>query len=617
MVQPPQSTQRRDVKVLSPLEAYTKDLLVFRLCTKDISIGQVSKQLLRYPWSDVDIDCGSLITKYLLKACRKGRYKSISAVALLISNMRKTKPEILTRIIDAVLEELQFSLEYPTFRDQQRSLIYAKLLGELHCQSLVSGSIIVDHLYNFLNFGHEIPATLLDKCNEDEEKQPEIIGGPRAITGVINEDEEMNQEDLDADEAVTTQPVNVSKYSKFDPRIPSQLDVESSVFRIKLVCTLLDSSASCLLYTGTISKLEKFMAAFQRYLFIKSNLPADIEFCILDTFDIIDSKLKRNKNQHMSSLRYKSWLEAHNSVVKAEELDAIAEIRSKKRVYAQAGVRVEGSEDGLVCEDLNDLGDDDISLNSHNNDSIEDSSLRSSGDESDESDDEAISIDDISNANEINDDDLYNHHDEDDDSYENGIHDEDVMHDEYMRKLEDEAFEKELRKLTMDALERGKNTARTAVSSKVSDNMPSASQFAGKKGLLQYADTSSNDAFALGGEAGMAFKLIKRGHKGRVESKNIIVPSDTNLAKVATKQDNEAARERDILKARVLHYEAESAVQAFSGDVYTDQPRLPENRNRQGLTMEDIDRNFGSSNPFQRRDRGGGGRGSSRTLWRS
>ena len=622
MVQPPQTNNRRDAKILSPLEAYVKDLLLFRLGTKDVATTFVSKQLLRYPWSDTNLDCGALITKYLLKACRKGRYNSISSVASLVANLKKTKPEILSRVTDAVLEELQYAMENPSMRDQQRSIIYTKLLGEMHCQSLVSGSIIFDQLYNFVNFDHDIPAALREISNIEGDKSSGILGGSLAITGVIDEDEEMAEEDLHANKTDAEEPVAVSKHSKFDPRVSSHLDPVTSVFRVKLICTLLDSSSPCLVTTGSASKLEKFMAAFQRYLFIKSNLPADIEFSILDTFDIIDSKMKtikKDKKKKNSSLRFKCWLESHNSVVESEEVDAIAEQRSKQRLLTQAGLKLQNLEngpEGMMCDDLEDSVEDDLSLNSHDNDSLDNGSLDSSVGDSVDSED-VVSVDDASEEDEIDEIDEDSEDDEDDDeTFEHEIIDETAAEEDYSRKLEDEAFERELRKITMDALERGKNTARTVASAKVSDTMPSASQFVGKKAIIKNSESFGNPTFALGGEAGMTFRLIKRGHKGRVEAKDIIVPTDTNLAKNATKQDNEKAKERDMLKARVLQYEADSADQAFSNDVYLDQTRLPEIRNRQVLTMEDIDRNFGTSS-FRRKEHGGRGSGSGRTLWRS
>jgi regulator of nonsense transcripts 2 len=180
-----------------------------------------------------------------------------------------------------------------------------------------------------------------------------------------------------------------------------------------------------------------------------------------------------------------------------------------------------------------------------------------------------------------------------------------------MQQLEAEAFEAELRRLTMDALEKGKSTARGG---KVSDSMPSGSQFIKKK-QAEITETQG-PTIALGGKEGISFNLLKKGNKGKLEAKQFFVPKDTNLAAVATKQDDEAAKERDVIKARVLQYEAESA-ESTGGNVYLEQEKLTVIRNRP-LSMDEIDKNFGTTggnllNSSSRRggsnDAGRGGRG--------
>ena len=215
--------------------------------------------------------------------------------------------------------------------------------------------------------------------------------------------------------------------------------------------------------------------------------------------------------------------------------------------------------------------------------------------------DELITEDEGDEATNEDDDSQSDESDDEDESDEDGFEDEtdddegsDEEFDEqaYMRQLEDEAFERELRRLTMDALEKGKVAARGG---KVADNMPSGSQFIKKKSSDTGAAAESGPAMALGGKEGISFQLLKKGNKGKLEAKQFVVPTDTNLALVATKQDDEAARERDMIKARVLQYEAESAESHHSGgNVYLEQEKLQVIRNRP-LSMEEIDRNFGTT----------------------
>jgi len=620
MVKPPTMKTREKAKELSPIEAYLKHLLFDRLEKNKIPF--ISKQMLRLPWNDAIVDYGALTVKYMLQACRKGRYKSIADVASLASTIKKSKPEILARIIDAVLEELQFVMEKPNIRDQQRAIVYGKLLGELHSHTLVSSQAIFDQLFNFVNYDHDIPEALrgvsvVQAVSDPQSISSSLLKSSLGVSQIINEDEEMEEEDEGSednkveqkDEEKPRAPIAVSVHSKYDPRVASLSDPTSAVFRVKLICTLLDSCATSIVTTSNYPKLEKFLAAFQRYLFIKNTLPTDIEFSLLDTFDLISSNLKgikKDSKRTGASIRYETWLEAHNSVVVTEEAEVLSEKKAKNRLLAQAGiVGVNIDEDDNVDEILE---DDQVSLDG----SIDDMSANSMEDDQsiDNSEgDGALSDDDLSDDEDAESEDESEDEgdDEDDDSYDDGL-EEAAAHEAHLQKLEDEAFDRELRKLTMDALDKGKHVARTSASTKVSDSMPSSSQI-GRKKPDNDIEFGTQAPFALSGAGGMKFQLIKRDHKGRLESKSLVVPSDTNLAKVATKQDNEAARERDILKARVLRYEAEIAEQAYSGDVYSTSEALPENRNRR-LLMEDIDRQFGSRPRYSYGGRGHrGGRG--------
>ena len=167
----------------------------------------------------------------------------------------------------------------------------------------------------------------------------------------------------------------------------------------------------------------------------------------------------------------------------------------------------------------------------------------------------------------------------------------------------------------MDALEKGKNSARTGAGGKVSSQMPAAPQFVAKKPNADQkpSDADSHNPFV--GQGGISFKLLKKGNKGKMEEKQFLVPSSTNLAHRATKQDDEAAKERDFIKARVLQYEAESSqLDDAGGNLYLDDSKLQVIRNRP-LTMDAIDSNFGKRKdaPYKvsdrSRGRGTGGRG--------
>jgi regulator of nonsense transcripts 2 len=96
----------------------------------------------------------------MVKACRKGRYKKIEAVAAVVSGLRRRgEVGVSVRLVDSVAEELRWALEHPNIRDQQRTKTYARLLG-IFCRSQVSGRLVMDQLYEFINLGHETPIGL-------------------------------------------------------------------------------------------------------------------------------------------------------------------------------------------------------------------------------------------------------------------------------------------------------------------------------------------------------------------------------------------------------------------------------------------------------------------------
>lgn len=96
--------------------------------------------------------------------------------------------------------------------------------------------------------------------------------------------------------------------------------------------------------------MEQLLAASQRYLFIKSTIPTEVEFGILHTFETVDKAFNENttSNQNNSNdkqksniyrfCRYSTWLEAHKATIAAEEAIANATTKAQARLLIQAGV---------------------------------------------------------------------------------------------------------------------------------------------------------------------------------------------------------------------------------------------------------------------------------------
>jgi regulator of nonsense transcripts 2 len=600
MVVPPPVTQK-ERKVLDPMEAYLLDLLVVRLTPKDEKVALAKKQIGRLPWSDPSKNCGYLVAKYILKACRKGRYNAVSAVVGLMLSLKKDKPEVYIRVLDTLIEELQYFLEVPNPRDHQRALSYARLLGEMYNRGLVGFTLIIVQLYNIVNYGHAIPPALREASYKHEmvnddptSSKPlssKLLKAPSGVSRTIKEDEEFEEKSVSDEslhESSHSKPVAVSSFSKFDPRVPSSLDPPTSVFRIKLVCTILDSCVPSITNQNKAS-LNQFLASFQRYIFTKSSIPADIEFSILDSFDLIDSRLRsvhmdvnsRKIPEGYGILRYKTWHDAHNATISYEEKDAIAAKRFENSNMTISGESANLDEEILLNEEVASSSDSD----DDGDDSVADQQSQESNVDvlDDEQMDEASMDQQSDDDNEGSDDEDINSNEDEDEI------DEEALQRSREQKLEEEMFDQELRRITLEAIEKGKVAARTGFGGKVSDAMPSASQFIKKKSSDLSGDSKDNFAAALTGGGGVQFNFLKKGHKGRVEAKSLVVPSDSNIAKVLSKQDHEAIREKNILKARVLQYEVENSelFPALSPNVG---PKTKE-RHRP-LLMEDIDSTF-------------------------
>lgn len=127
-----------------------------KLCPDEVIVSFVLKQLLRLPWNDESIDYGALVCKYMLKAARRGRYKVSIAIAMLVEKARRTCTEITVRLVDAVFEGLQYSLEQPSFRDQQRTISLARLMGDLFNVGIVTSSSLFEELYQILHQQNEL-----------------------------------------------------------------------------------------------------------------------------------------------------------------------------------------------------------------------------------------------------------------------------------------------------------------------------------------------------------------------------------------------------------------------------------------------------------------------------
>lgn len=127
-------------------------------------------------------------------------------------------------------------MEKNDFKESQRRVALMKFIGECYNYKVIDTHTLLDILYKHINYD-------IEKRTEDE-------------------------------------------YMK-------SLDNPADSFRIRLVCTVLDSLGKYFWRGERKKQMDRFLFFFERYIFSKNYVLMDLEFMILDTFDNIRPKFVR------------------------------------------------------------------------------------------------------------------------------------------------------------------------------------------------------------------------------------------------------------------------------------------------------------------------------------
>uniref|UniRef100_A0A667ZCE5 Regulator of nonsense transcripts 2 n=1 Tax=Myripristis murdjan TaxID=586833 RepID=A0A667ZCE5_9TELE len=212
-----------------------------KLLYKDLSkvtTEKVLRQMRKLPWQDPEI-------KSYLICCMVNiwnvKYNSIHCVANLLAGLVAYQEDVGIHVVDGVLEDIRLGMEVNQPKFNQRRISSAKFLGELYNYRMVESAVIFRTLFSFISFG-------------------------------VNQD-----------------------------GTPSPLDPPEHLFRIRLVCTLLDTCGQYFDRGSSKRKLDCFLIYFQRYIWWKKSLdvwtkdhpfPIDIDYMISDTLELLRPKMR-------------------------------------------------------------------------------------------------------------------------------------------------------------------------------------------------------------------------------------------------------------------------------------------------------------------------------------
>lgn len=259
-IPPEKSTNSK--KQLPPIRQYIRKL-IYEDLNKN-SAKYILRQLRKLPWAEEE----DFIVSTLVKIY-KGKYNNIHLVASIVSGLTSYHELVGIKTVDALLENIRSNLESNDFTQQQRQITNMKYLGELYNYCVIESSVIFDTLYFLLFFGHPLP---LQGSN----------------TG-------------DSPASESTSPM----YSS------NAVDPPTDCFRIRIVCTLLDTCGQYFDRGTSKKKLDRYLVYFQRYILSKSYIPMDVDFMISDTLEAL--------RPNLLNTRFSSFEQANQEVIKLEK----------------------------------------------------------------------------------------------------------------------------------------------------------------------------------------------------------------------------------------------------------------------------------------------------------
>ncbi|EEP81517.1 conserved hypothetical protein [Uncinocarpus reesii 1704] len=210
-------------KERTPMELFVRKLVYLDMNKRNYP--KILKSIRKLHWEEPEV---VHILESVFGKPAKVKYGNIHLLALLVSALYRYHQDFVIDIIDNTLERITLGLEQNDFKFNQERIADVKYLGELYNYKMVDSPVIFDTLYRIVTFGHE---------------------GGTPVPGKI-----------------------------------SPLDLPDDFFRIRLVCTMLETCGVCFDRGNAKKKLDFFLTFFQYYIHTKDPMPMDIEFLVNDTY---------------------------------------------------------------------------------------------------------------------------------------------------------------------------------------------------------------------------------------------------------------------------------------------------------------------------------------------
>ena len=233
----PPQAKKVEVKVRPPMHEYIRKLLYKEL--SKITTEKILRQLRKLDWDNDDI---AFYATKSLTAIWNVRFNVIHCCANLLAGLAPYHEKVAVAVVDGVIEDIRLGQEINHPKYNQRRVSTVKYLGELYNYRLVESSVVFKTLYSLITHGVTLNAEILNP-----------------------------------------------------------MDPPEHLFRVRLVCVLLETCGQYFDRGSSKKKLDCFLSYFQRYYWFKrmhpvwtatKPFPVEMEYCYRDILETLRPKLK-------------------------------------------------------------------------------------------------------------------------------------------------------------------------------------------------------------------------------------------------------------------------------------------------------------------------------------
>ncbi|CAI8037046.1 Regulator of nonsense transcripts 2 [Geodia barretti] len=184
---------------------------------------KILRQMRKLDWNDPEVVQFGVTS---LSQVWRLKFSNIHCLANLLAGLRAYQEDAVFRAVDSILEDIRLGLEINHPKFNQRRVSCVKFLGEMYNYQLIESNVVFRVLYLLISFGWNVDGS------------------------------------------------------------PSPLDPYDNYFRVRLVCTLLDTCGQYFDRGSGKRKMDCFLVFFQCYIFRKRQpVPLELEHLVADTLE--------------------------------------------------------------------------------------------------------------------------------------------------------------------------------------------------------------------------------------------------------------------------------------------------------------------------------------------